>query len=139
MEEDTTLALVRKDLEPYGLVNIGDPDQDEPIVTLVHRMHAELEQLRNKVGTLERENTGRAALIKQHVSDHEKLSAEFAHLMVKHANLQQACKVLVALVRKHAKKDGLREDETLEEWMARRATEVDQPTTDDIVAVRWVK
>jgi hypothetical protein len=99
MEEDTTLALVRKDLEPYGLVNIGDPDQDEPIVTLVHRMHAELEQLRNKVGTLERENTGRAALIKQHIIDYEALQAK----------------------------------------LAREHEQEKPPTTDDIVAVRWVK
>lgn len=106
-------------------------------------MDSELEQLRNKIGTLERENTGRAALIKQHNSDHDKLSAEFAQLMSRHKaleerydNLKTASETLVKLVREHAKKDGLQDNETLEEWMARRSQ---QPTTDDIVAVRWEK
>jgi predicted nucleic acid-binding Zn-ribbon protein len=74
MSDSETLRLLRHDLEPFGLINQGDPAVDEPILTLVHRMHGELEQLRNKVGRLERENTGRAARIKQNEIDIEALN-----------------------------------------------------------------
>lgn len=72
----------------------------------------ELIQLRNKVGHLERENTGRAALIKQYLIDIENLKA----LLAQHVAAENT---LIASVRKDVKKYGLGDTESLADFIAR--------------------